>query len=209
MGTSTLPKMSLTAKVGTNADLFPDILDTYVPKGSFVVDVTWGRGVFWRNVNTADYNLVATDLVRDGVDCRSLPYRDECMDAVVLDPPYIHTSGSIKESLAKCYRNNDSTQFKNFEDVKQLYRDAIVEARRVLKPKGILIVKCQDTIESGKPRWIHNEIMGSTGFICEDVFVLVQQSKPMISSRWKVIRHARKNHSYFIVLRKHGPNQGT
>ena len=30
-----------TAKIGTNADLFPDILQIYVPKGSTVADVTY------------------------------------------------------------------------------------------------------------------------------------------------------------------------
>jgi hypothetical protein len=33
-----------TAKVGTNADLFPDILRLYVPEGSVVADVTLRTG---------------------------------------------------------------------------------------------------------------------------------------------------------------------
>ena len=40
------------AYVDNNADVFPHILNLYVPAGSTVADVTFGKGVFWRNVPT-------------------------------------------------------------------------------------------------------------------------------------------------------------
>ena len=51
-------------------------------------NATYGKGVFWRNVNLDNYTLLATDLAT-GVDCRDLPYDDASLDAVVLDPPYM------------------------------------------------------------------------------------------------------------------------
>ncbi len=71
-----------------NADLFPKILALHVPEGSSVADVTYGNGVFWRNIPPDKYNLLATDL-KTGVDCRHLPYHAASMDCVVLDPPYM------------------------------------------------------------------------------------------------------------------------
>jgi hypothetical protein len=39
------------------------------------------------------------------------------------------------------------------------------------------------------------------GYICEDLFVIVRNNKPGVSRILKQ-RHARKNHSYFLVFRK-------
>src|SRR5271169_3135539 len=76
----------LSARVGSNAAVFADLLRLHVPEGSLVADVTYGKGVFWRDVPDGAYQLAASDL-RTGVDCRSLPYADQTLDALVLDPP--------------------------------------------------------------------------------------------------------------------------
>ena len=82
----------VSAYVDGNADVFPHVLNLYVPDGQTVADVTFGKGVFWRNLPADRYNLLATDLT-DGVDCRNLPYADGSIDCVVLDPPYMHSPG--------------------------------------------------------------------------------------------------------------------
>ena len=83
-----------------------------------------------------------------------------------------------------------------------MYVNAGVEAYRVLKEKGILIVKCQDEVCSNKQRLTHVEIISayeSMGFYTKDMFIVVRNNKPVIS---RVIqqKHARKNHSYFIIF---------
>src|SRR2546423_6172586 len=70
----------------TNDQVFPQILKLYLPEGSLVADVTFGKGVFWKHVPKASYDVRATDL-RNGVDCRKLPYGDTTFDCVVFDPP--------------------------------------------------------------------------------------------------------------------------
>lgn len=53
-----------------------------------IADVTYGKGVFWRNVHKEDYDVLPTDIAT-GVDCRALPYGAATLDAVVFDPPYM------------------------------------------------------------------------------------------------------------------------
>ena len=121
----------LSAYADGNESVFPRILDLYVRPGSVVADVTYGKGVFWRNVEPGDYDLRATDLL-EGVDCRDLPYRDGEIDCVVLDPPYMHSPGGTAHSTHRPfedhYRNNESgnqTASKYHEAVLDLYRDAV------------------------------------------------------------------------------------
>jgi len=203
-------ELVFSAHTGENSELFPQIMGLYVPRGSIVADVTYGRGVFWRSVEPDLYDVRATDL-KDGVDCRSLPYPDASLDCVVFDPPYMHTPGGTAHSghqnYENYYRNNAITNEKKYhEAVLDLYFRGAAEAYRVLKPKAVFIVKCQDEVCANKQRLTHVEIINELeriGFITEDLFVLVRRNRPGVS-RVLQQRHARKNHSYFLVFRKNG-----
>ena len=57
----------LSASTNGNDITFPQILKLYVSPGSTVADVTYGKGVFWRNIPAELYDLQATD-IQNGVD---------------------------------------------------------------------------------------------------------------------------------------------
>lgn len=194
-----------------NDRLFPRILDLYVAPGSTVADVTYGKGVFWRHVPVDRYGLLPSD-IQSGVDCRDLPYDDGGIDCVVLDPPYMHSPGGsahTESPFEDHYRNNGSgnrTSSKYHEAVLELYRDAGKEAYRVLRDRGVLIVKCQDEVCSNRQRFTHIEIIAAyadMGFIAEDLFIAMRNNRPGVSRAVRQV-HARKNHSYFVVFWKPG-----
>jgi hypothetical protein len=218
------------AHVGSNAGPFAQILALHVPKGATVADVTYGRGAFWRGVPDGDYTLLASDIaakaddrpapvrgrVRSGVDCRDLPYGDDSIDCVVLDPPYMeglfrrredHLAGSgTHASFRTAYSHGKATAGgpKWHAAVVALYAAAAREAYRVLKPGGVFIVKCQDEVSANTQRLTHVEIVTgceSLGFYAKDLFVVVRRNRAGVS-RLKRQEHARKNHSYFLVFRK-------
>lgn len=195
----------LTAHTGNNAQVFPSVLRLYVPDGSDVLDMTFGRGVFWKEVPWGLYKLRTNDLATRAdtqADFRTMPYADGAFDAVILDPPYMHSGGSIKRSLDSCYRNGERGG--SWRDILPMYLAGSAEAWRLLRVGGVLILKVQDTVVNHRQFFLHAELLSVPGFDCEDLFVLVQPGKPLMSSRWKRQYHARKNHSYFIVLRKRG-----
>jgi hypothetical protein len=220
------------AQAGDNADLFARILQLHVAKGAAIADVTFGQGAFWKNVRAGDYNLLASDIdaksghgifpshpieVKTGIDCRDLPYGNDTLDAVVLDPPYMeglyravtsHLAGSgTHASFRHAYSNGKTTEEagpKWHDAVVSMYVKAGREAYRVLKRDGILIVKCQDEVSANKQRLTHVEIITayeSMGFYTKDLFVLMRMNRAGVS-RLKKQEHARKNHSYFLVFQK-------
>lgn len=203
------------AHIGGNEDIFPQILKLHVPTGSIVADVTWGKGVFWKNVPEGQYDVRATDL-KTGVDCRHLPYKSGEIDCVVLDPPYMegllrknvdHLGGSgTYAAFREAYSHGKAVEGepKWHDAVLDLYYKAADEAYRVLRKKGILIVKCQDEVSAGKQRLTHVEIINEyelKGFIVKDLFVVVRRNSASVSRVVKQL-HARKNHSYFLVFIK-------
>ena len=200
----------VSAYIESNADVFPHILNLYVPTGRTVADVTFGKGVFWKNVPVDSYDLLATD-IKDGVDCRELPYQDASIDCVVLDPPYMHSPGgtahSSQPAFEEHYRNNgtgNNTEKKYHDAVLDLYEKAGEEAFRVLRERGVFIVKCQDEVCSNRQRFTHIEIIQAYedfGFVAEDLFVVMRRNRPGVSIAVRQV-HARKNHSYFLVFWK-------
>jgi len=199
-----------TTHTGSNDELFPQIMSLYVAPGSTVADVTYGKGVFWKQIPASKYVLKATD-IQKGVDCRSLPYKDDSIDCLVLDPPYMHTPGGTAhvghQNYEGYYQNNNAKNGsgkKYHEAVLDLYFAAGVEAYRVLRNEGIFIVKCADEVCANQQRLTHVELINefsSKGFVVEDLFVLVRNNRPGVSRMIKQV-HARKNHSYFIIFRK-------
>ena len=88
--------------------------------------------------------------------------------------------------------------------VTELYRDAGREAYRVLRPNGVLIVKCQDEVSANKQWLTHVEIINDyegMGFYTKDLFVVMRSNKPSVTRLKKQV-HARKNHSYFLIFVK-------
>jgi len=161
--------------------------------------------------------------VRNGIDARALPFENESLDALVFDPPYMeglfrpqaqHLAGSGTHSAFRAhYSNGGVTPHvdsqgealpKWHEAVLDLYLQGAREAWRVLKSKGIYIVKCQDEVSANKQRLTHVELISaceSLGFYTKDLFVVMRSNRPVIS-RLKTQVHARKNHSYFLVFQK-------
>jgi len=135
------------------------------------------------------------------VDFRNLPYVDGSIDTLVIDPPYVHTGRTFHAGLNRRY-NNASTPG-DHDSIIRLYAAGLLEAARVLKPKtGMLLVKCQDEIQSGKQRFSHAEIITLLelfGYEVVDLFVLQQTHTPIMREKYQL--HARKNHSYFLVGR--------
>jgi hypothetical protein len=205
----------LSAHVGGNADVFPQILDLHVPIGSTVADVTYGKGVFWRKAPLLGYRVLRTD-IQTGTDCRKLPYDDDALDCVVLDPPYMeglfrkaksHLAGAgTHRAFRDHYSNGESTNGgpKWHDAVLDLYFKAGAEACRVLRDNGTFIVKCQDEVSANRQRLTHVELIlhyEALGFYTKDLFVVVRKNHPGISRLKKQV-HARKNHSYFLVFVK-------
>lgn len=200
--------------------MIAQVMDFYFEDGARIADVTFGMGAFWRKTDLKRIRLLGTDIkpqsaykgydkkfpdvkITGRIDFRHLPYRARSFDGVVFDPPYMHNPG---RPMYDTYNNAETTSGMYHRDIMQLYADGMADSVRVLKYGGLLFVKCKDEIESGRQCWSHVEVLQLAEMlklVDEDLFVLVQSSKPVIQHSRQL--HARKNHSYLWVFRKPVP----
>lgn len=197
----------LAAVNGTNADLFRQVARLHIHDGDLVADVTFGRGSFWTRTDTTRFRLLASDLEPRkadvvATDFRALSYRTGSIDVVVLDPPYAHQP-ELHATAARQY-NGASAAGLLHDGIMDLYREGMAEAGRVLRPGGLLMVKCQPEIESGRPNWsdveVHDIAIG-LGMTALDRFTLVRKRPSSPPARWSRQVHARRNESVLWVFR--------
>ncbi len=223
-------KPLLTAGIfSSNSEQFPGILELYVPPPARILDMTFGNGVFWKNVKAAvfagdymkddDKPYIDTYYVYDNdidpergffsEDLTDLPDAwEEHFDAVILDPPYLLMGGiqTLKASIDRGYKNKErekNSKSGQIGAVERLYGGGIIQAHKVLKRSGILIIKCMDQVRGGQQQWLSHDIMDMCrifGFRNEDMLVFVNKNRPTM--RHETQKHARHNHSYWLVSRK-------
>jgi hypothetical protein len=191
------------ALIGDNCDLIELVSQDYLHPGDRVADVTYGKGAFWKKVDTSKYLFHPSDMVtcpKAPYDFTKLPYKNATFNAVVMDPPYRHNSSATYQ-FDKNYQNNKTTRGLDHDGIIRLYKAGMIEAHRILRTGGFLWVKCQDEIEWCYQRWSHIEILRiaeNLGFSARDLCILTQKRKPIIQVKKQ--KHARKNHSYLWIF---------
>jgi hypothetical protein len=111
-----------------------------------VLDVTPGRGKWWTR-HRPNY------LVSLPSDFRALPIRGASVPVVIYDPPYISTGNRATSSVDDFYDRYGLGDLKGWRAVRALIDGGLAECSRALAPKGFLLVKCMDYVESGKKVW--------------------------------------------------------
>lgn len=188
------------ATVGNSSkEILSNIIELY-EIGGVDVDLTYRTGAFYPPgvEPKVKFDLQPQTPDTRAADCSKLPLESLSQRSVVFDPPFLAGGGST----AKMGRRYSS--YPTFALLWSFYCLAIGEAYRILKKRGILIVKCQDCSNGGKQHFSHITIFDIAmrlGFTAQDLFI---QVSPSAMNRENIVRQrtARKHHCYFWVFKK-------
>lgn len=175
----------------------------------FECDPTYSRGVFYRNFPEPrlKFDLAPQSPEVQQADCRALPLASGSVESIMFDPPFVMSGDAHKvEATGKIALR--FTAFSTFAELTDLYVPAIQEFYRILKPSGLLVFKCQDSVGRQRQHLTHVDVVGwaqDVGFYAKDMFVLVN-TNVLMDPRWENQQHARKAHSYFLVFVKQAKN---
>ena len=181
-----------------------DIIALHCPKG-IQLDPTYSKGVFYKGAKDLepaqkfDLHPQTNDTMQGTAD--NLPHKDNEIYSIMFDPPFM--VGFTKQNPTGVM----GERFHGFKYITELwswYEKCLFEFYRILKNKGVLIFKCQDTVSSGKQYLTHNYVINKAekiGFYCKDLFILTAKNR-LIGHNHHNQKHARKYHSYFLVFVK-------
>jgi len=194
---------------GSDADLLEAMLEFYPSiKPSPILDATYNTGRIWRGSSRKVVSMdidpqYGTEIVGDNRKMDGV--RANRFGVVVYDPPHVGPQGRDKSrkrfdvdfgATIECGKEHGWS-------LSYLYPPFLEQAKRVLKPEGLLLAKITDMVNSHRSRWAHCDFMRmaeEAGFTVCDLIVKVRRG-PMRSTKWKRAHHARKRHCFWIVCR--------
>jgi hypothetical protein len=194
---------------GSDADLLEVMFGFYASiSPEPVLDATYNAGRFWKQ---STRQVISMDIeprhnpmiVGDNRKMMGVPSAH--FGAVVYDPPHVGPQGRDKSrkkfdldfgATVECGKEQNW-------NLSYLYPPFLKQARRVLKPGGLLLAKITDMVNNHRSKWAHCDFMrmaGEAGFAVCDLIIKIRRG-PMLSDRWKEAHHARKRHCFWIVCR--------
>jgi tRNA G10 N-methylase Trm11 len=188
-------------------EIISDILKMHCI-GDIEFDPTYSKGYFYKTIKQPIFKMDINPQQRGIIkaDAAHIPIVDCAFNTIMFDPPFLATTGkSLGANNNSNKINKRFTVFKNEKELHSFYNNSLIELHRVLKYNGILIFKCQDKVSSGIQYMSHVYIIScaqNIGFYCKDLFVLLAKNRIVADWQKKNQKHARKFHSYFLVLQK-------
>ena len=193
---------NLVKSVSDNQDeILKGILKLYIKKGRFDCDLTFSKGVFYKNIPKPQYIFDKYPL--SNVQSLDVAFKleDGSFDSIVLDLPFLVKDGKGADTSIVCQRFN---HYRTIEELYQTNESMMKLAFRLLSSKGLLIMKTMDVNANGKQYWIGNYVQNiarEIGFELVDTFILLSRTK-ILATKGTQQHCARKWHSYFFVFRK-------
>jgi len=184
------------------SDLLKALVDLHLGGRDIELDPMYFKGAFYKDGLSEPklkFDIHPRQLGVVEADAKNLPLDDGSISRMILDPLFLFgIHGKVKEY----YTSSTMGVYKDFAELESEYRGLLKEAKRVLKPKGILIFKCQDYTDS-KTTMTHALVYNwatELGFYAKDLAILVKPNKVYNGNTTQ--RHLRKIHTYFWVFQK-------
>ena len=185
-----------------------NILKLFSDLDYYELDPCYSTGVFYkRGLKQPIFKFDINPQIEgvEKADVRNLPLKDNLIKTIMFDPPFIiGVPNNSKDKIGSNKTFNRFSGFNSKSEQSKFYYDSLIELYRILKEDGIIAFKCQDTVSSGKQYLVHSEIINMAqkiGFYVKDLFILLSKHR-INSGKWKVQRHCRKYHCYYLILQK-------
>lgn len=180
------------------AEILAWIIQLYNKRQPFDCDLTASKCVFWNTLPLPKYLFDINPQI-DGVKHLSETdnIENECFNSIIFDLPFIVSTGAM---------NRIKTRFTYFKSEDELYKandNMLKLSFRLLKYKGLLVVKTMDISNNGKQLWVSDYVLSKAneiGFELQDKFILLSNIRLFSKTHQQHI--ARKHHSYFFVFKK-------
>lgn len=200
--------------MGKDNQVIPILLNIHCnTETPLILDCTHNSGKMWKGL---DYNLTTLDIDEqfktDYIgDFRNMDFiGDQTYDVLVFDPPHLPTNGASKNSSniwKTMYGITDTKGMgRDGDNISEMFLPFLKEAKRVLKNDGIILAKIADLTHNHRYQWQHVDFINAVNLIggmtpCDMMIKADPSAGNLTSSKWKNVKHLRKSHCYWIVVR--------
>lgn len=196
---------------GRDSVVIPLLLAVHAVPDPDILDATHNKGVMWKGLK---YRVTSNDLDPEQScdytqDCRDMHLiPDASYDVVAFDPPHLpaHIASPNSSGIERSqYGLNAEGDYRQGDNISPLFAPFLREAKRVLRPEGIVIAKLADFIHNHRYQWSHVEFINAAiaeGMTpCDAIIKADPCASNLKSSKWENVLHFRRAHCYWIVVR--------
>ena len=189
-------------------EILDAIIKLHVVGDTFDVDVTYGNGAFYKKglpQPTHRFDIDPT-LKNTTKTCSSgnTGLADASINSVVFDPPFLTYIRKQRVGNSSMVMAKRFSGYWHVDELIKHYQATLAEAARILKHKGIMVIKCQDIVHNHKLFCTHAHILNwaAPSFRLKDLFIQAATHRMPAPNRKGTQKHARVYHSYWIVLQR-------
>lgn len=194
---------------GKDSGLLDMMFGFYAPAAETIADVCCNARRMWKGSQWAGvvkYYDIDPEMQPDTV-CGwdNLPDGDGTVDVLVYDPPHLPVAAASEKSLKRYGTDYGLGRSVKADNVDSLHAPFLAEAKRVLKPDGLIFAKIKDYVHNHKYQWnmaMFNQRVVEAGMTpCDLVIKKDPCGGNLKSGRWKKAHHAKNVHCYWVVVR--------
>ena len=196
---------------GRDKDVIPVLIRIHAVKEPRILDVTHNKGVMWKGTPFAPVTFdINPDVNPDHVgDFRDLSrFAEGSFDVIAFDPPHLPAAAASANSSGierEQYGLTEHGDYRQGDNVSPAFEPFLRETRRVLGPKGIVIAKIADLVHNHRYQWQHVDFINAARHVgmtpCDVVIKADPCAANLKSSKWESVKHFRRAHCYWIVVR--------
>jgi SAM-dependent methyltransferase len=195
---------------GKDRDVLPVLLGLHAVRDPEILDCTYNRGVMWKGL---DYQPVTLDVDPQfgcdyTADFRHMPFDDDSFDVIIFDPPHLPAAVASPGSsgLQRLqYGLTEHGDYRQGDDIADVFVPFLAEAYRVLRRDGVVLAKIADFVHNHRYQWSHVDFIQAARDVgmtpCDVVIKADPTAANLKSSKWVNVRHLRRAHCYWIVVR--------
>lgn len=189
---------------GRDKDVLPVLFKIHA-SGEDILDCTYNKGRMWKGLPYKPLRMdISNEYEVDVVaDFRDMPFKDESFDVMVFDPPHLPVAAGDGTIYTKYNVHKHDSKGDNISD---MFVPFLKEAKRVLKPNGVIFAKIADLVHNHKYQWQHIDFVNCVKDIgltaCDMIIKVDPCGGNLKDNRWVNVKHFRKCHCYWIVVRK-------
>ena len=184
------------------------IIKLHLQEKTFDVDLTYGNGAFYKRgipqpIHRFDIDNTLQNITKT-CNSNNTELQAASVNSVVFDPPFLTYIRKQRTGNASMVMSRRFSGYWSSDELAEHYKTTLDEAARILKHKGIMVIKCQDIVHNHKLYCTHSHILNwsSENFRLKDLFIQTATHRMPSPNRKGTQKHARVFHSYWLVLQR-------
>ena len=184
------------------------IIQLHLQEKTFEVDVTYGNGGFYKKgIPQPTHRFDIDDKLENitkACNSNNTELKAASVNSVIFDPPFLTYIRKQRTGNSSMVMSRRFSGYWSSDELTEHYKTTIEEAARIIKHKGIMVIKCQDIVHNHKLFCTHSHIINwsKEHFRLKDLFIQAATHRMPSPNRKGTQKHARVFHSYWLVLQR-------